>query len=110
MTSEPYDWLGDILGKLEVDLFELIGDEFAPKQKNGSPERKRLLALIAPAHPIVEKAKQAIIAQLKQQDKTQTKKAREVLQNKRNTARAKSEKWLERQLYSQHNVKEEGKK
>jgi hypothetical protein len=42
--------LVQILGDLEVGIMGLVGDEFAPKQENGSPERKRLLGLLNKTH------------------------------------------------------------
>ena len=52
--------LGDILNKFEVLVLELVGDEFAPKVEGGSPERKRLLALIGRVFPIKQDIEQML--------------------------------------------------
>lgn len=52
--------LEDTIKKLEVDILEVVGDEFAPKQENGSPERKRLLGLIGKTSPLRIDATQSI--------------------------------------------------
>lgn len=64
----------DILSKLQVDILEVVGDNFAPKQESGSPERKKLLGMIGTIHPLKEQAAHSInqlIAQ-KQSEARQT--------------------------------------
>lgn len=46
-TPIPKDTVEEVLSQLEADILQIVGDEFAPKQENGSPERKRLLGLIS---------------------------------------------------------------
>jgi hypothetical protein len=52
--------LEELLKNFETSILEIVGREFAPKQKGGSPERKRLLGLVADIHPELEEAKLAI--------------------------------------------------
>lgn len=53
--------LDDILSNFEVDILELVGDEFAPKQQDGSSERRRLLGLISDTYKLKAQAKQEIL-------------------------------------------------
>lgn len=46
----------EILKTFLVDILEIIGDEFAPKQESGSPERQRLLGLIIETVPAQDEA------------------------------------------------------
>lgn len=59
-------WLDESLRKFEVALFELVGDEFAPKQENGSPERKRLLGLLLEAQKLRTETAQQIKSKLQE--------------------------------------------
>lgn len=45
-----------------VDVLEIVGDEFAPKQEGGSEERKRLLGLIMQTVDIEKTSRAAITA------------------------------------------------
>lgn len=54
--------IDEVLRDLQVEILELVGDEFAPKSEKGSDERQRLLALTVPIYPLLTEAK----AQIKQ--------------------------------------------
>lgn len=60
MKPTPSVSIEEILGKFEADILHVVGDEFAPKQEGGSPERKRLLGLIGELIPVLDEAKTAI--------------------------------------------------
>jgi hypothetical protein len=66
MSQTKQSNIDEILKQFEVALFEIVGDKFAPKQANGSPERKELLGLIGPAYPLVNEAKTALLALIEQ--------------------------------------------
>src|SRR5690554_4682679 len=46
-TEELREQIDAIIRDLNVAIFEAIGDKLAPKQENGSPERKLLLSAIS---------------------------------------------------------------
>lgn len=73
------DRLLEILDRFQVDILELVGDEFAPKQEGGSPERKRLLGLIAEIHPLKEAALKACEAEVDKARREQLDRSLEVL-------------------------------
>lgn len=45
--------LEDIVKELHNGILDIVGDEFAPKQESGSPERRRLLGLITQTGPLI---------------------------------------------------------
>jgi hypothetical protein len=63
--------LQDIVQELETGILDIVGEEFAPKQEGGSPERKRLLGLIGKTYFCKEEA----IEQLETFISSETKKA-----------------------------------
>lgn len=60
-TSNGSLWVEEVLKRFEVEIFDVIGDEFAPKQEGGSSERQRLLGLLIKIVPAFEEAKSAIL-------------------------------------------------
>ena len=52
--------INQILYDLLIEIVEIVGDEFAPKQANGSPERQRLLGLITELVPLLHKTEAKI--------------------------------------------------
>jgi hypothetical protein len=60
MTNDKID-IDEVLSELVIDILALVGDEFAPKQENGSPERQRLLGLLAEIVPMKLEAKKQIL-------------------------------------------------
>ena len=64
MTPKPQanKTIDEILKDLVVGFLEAVGNEFAPKQEYGSPERKILLGLIAQTTPLTAESTKAIEA------------------------------------------------
>ena len=61
-SKQSEDELIELLGKMEADIMNVVGDEFAPKQPDGSPERKRLLKLLGETYHIKTETATAILA------------------------------------------------
>src|SRR5687768_1546992 len=60
MKEDRSDRVKELLGQLSADILHIVGDEFAPKQDGGSPERKRLLGLLSQTVPLTIEAEKKI--------------------------------------------------
>lgn len=70
----------DLFRQLQVDVMEIVGDEFAPKQESGSPERKRLLGLLGKITPLFLEAEKAILTEVAHHERRAAKKELELLE------------------------------
>lgn len=74
MTTEREQRITDIINRLQVDILEVVGDEFAPKKRVSTPERRRLLGLIPDMFPYrqeAEKALEALLVEVEREAKLQ---------------------------------------
>lgn len=58
--SQPDTTIEGIIKQFLVEVMEVVGDEFAPKQEGGSLERQRLLGLLVHTVPLQIETAQAL--------------------------------------------------
>lgn len=63
-TGQYRDEIDAILRDLHTSFLNIVGDEFAPKKEGGSPERQRLLGLLAETTPLTLEAEAKLSALL----------------------------------------------